>query len=539
MKYRKLSVRWTGQPDSLYRILMIPEDLSLMAAGCVILTAFHVKDPAAFAFCCDGYTTEFRPDMTDDMADTGETFADLPDEFLFRIGSVFPWEFRCRKTGRPTARSTGDYVIDGAGSGIVEDGPERLTKWLNNKEFREDFEDLDIPKENLYISNMNDQTLSWYDPVFLWASFLEKLDDADEESGGKRKIRSLKKAWKEFYTVCMDLKEAGRLPATLRELAEETCDMGDDGEDFYNDVIGIVDDLFVESADSDVVLLCRQMQELFPLDSEAGGDLVICKASSLNRLGQHDEALKCADDALHNDPEDPVFQAIAIDTLLEAGKLDEAAEYADRYRLPLEECDTSNIALFMSLQKYEELRGNIKEAERIREKVDEVRVELEDDYFQDAEDEMMDLFGDLSEEDDLEPGQILMKIIDRYDQKNSDTLWALVLSSLVYMKDHGIPVIPAIAESVEDDAYIMMDFTDQNGGRIRRIYSCEEAALRDGYVPLKKYTLPEIMDDMNVYDYAGVTIDPIAGRPRFVLTAEGFLEIMELSSSPDDSGLLS
>ena len=64
MMYRKLSVRWTVQPESLYRTFMVPEDMELQELGCLILTALHVKEYPAFEIfprnSCSGSIRFFR-----------------------------------------------------------------------------------------------------------------------------------------------------------------------------------------------------------------------------------------------------------------------------------------------------------------------------------------------------------------------------------------------------------------------------------------------------------------------------------------------
>ena len=514
-----------GQPDSLYRILMVPEDMELQELGCLILTAFHVKEYPAFEFISGGDTYECRPHAG--MSSEGEDLCaeDLPAEFLFRINTFFPWEFRCRKTGRLTTRFTGDYVIDGAGTGIMDEEPDRAAAWLqNNDSFREDFEDLDIPKENFYLNNAYQRTLSMYAWEFLWEELLKRLDDAEEEEDERLRVRTLKNAWKEFRRVCMDLRKENALPDTLRELAEETCGKVYDSEDFYDDIIGIIDELFIEDKNTDVISLCRQMKELFPLDTETNGQLLICLASSLNRLGRHTEAMEYIEQSLQNDPDDPVAQALTIDTMLQANRLDQAKKYAEKYRRPLDECDAASITLFMALQSYEERIGNSEEAQRIQRRIDEVQNELNDEDLQEAEDDLMDFLGDLSDDDDVDAGEITMKIIDRFDEDNTDAMFAVAMASLMFLKEHDVPIIPV---------------PDEDDHMIKTFYTCRKAALRDRYTKPTTCTIQDILDELSMNEYVGVTIDPIGGDDRLTVPAEVFLEIMELDTSSDDSSMMS
>ncbi|MBR3358667.1 MAG: tetratricopeptide repeat protein [Solobacterium sp.] len=525
MMYRKLSVRWIVQPESLYRVFMVPEDMELQELGCLILTAFHVKEDPVFAFIDGEDTYECRPHAG--MSTEGEDLCteDLPAEFLFRINTFFPWEFQCRKTGRLTNRFTGDYVIDGAGTGIMDEEPDKVAAWIrNNDSFREDFEDLDIPKENFYLNNAYQSTQSTYAWEFLWEELLKRLDDAEEEEDDRLRVRTLKNAWKEFRRVCMDLRKENALPDTLRELAEETCGEGYDSEDFYDDVIGIIDDLFIEDKNTDVISSCRQMKELFPLDRETNSALLICLVSSLNRLRRYKEAMSHIEQALQNDPDDPIAQAMTIDTMIQSGRMDQAKKYAEKYRRPLEECDTSNLVLFMALQNYEEYVGNDEEAERIRRTVEEVRKELDDEDYQEEEDDLMGFLSGLAEDDEADPGEISMQIIDRFDEENNGALFAVAMASLMFLKEHDVPVISV---------------PDEDDHLVRTFYTCSEAALRDRYTKQTTCTIQDILDELSLNEYAEVSIDPIGGEDRFTVPAEVFLEIMELDASSDDSSLMS
>jgi hypothetical protein len=178
----------------------------------------------------------------------------------------------------------------------------------------------------------------------------------------------------------------------------------------------------------------------------------------------------------------------------------------------------------MALQSYEERIGNSEEAERIQRRIDEVQNELNDEDLQEAEDDLMDFLGDLSDDDDVDAGEITMKIIDRFDEDNTDAMFAVAMASLMFLKEHDVPIIPV---------------PDEDDHMIKTFYTCREAALRDRYTKPTTCTIQDILDELSMNEYVGVSIDPIGGDDRLTVPAEVFLEIMELDTSSDDSSMMS
>ena len=136
----------------------------------------------------------------------------------------------------------------------------------------------------------------------------------------------------------------------------------------------------------------------------------------------------------------------------------------------------------------------------------------------------MGFLSGLAEDDEADPGEISMQIIDRFDEENNGALFAVAMASLMFLKEHDVPVISV---------------PDEDDHLVRTFYTCSEAALRDRYTKQTTCTIQDILDELSLNEYAEVSIDPIGGEDRFTVPAEVFLEIMELDASSDDSSLMS
>ena len=368
-----------------------------------------------------------------------------------------------------------------------------------------------------------------------WFDTLEqKMTEARLAPDQEEELEHWLDAFEEFCSICMRLREAGRLPDTFKELAEFP-DAPDGLESLYTQLLP---NLFINSRFEEVCSVCGRLVSLFPDDRDL--QYMVCDVypMGLMHTGRLAEAESFLRSFLGTELDRPAFRGLHLSILAQMGDFERGDAIYAEYDEPGLECGIDTLFLFQGMKEYQEAKGNSEEANRLEQIIKDTENRLSES-----------MFGSPAydpEAWDARSGQELVqqlcRLIDLYTEDQSAMINAGIASLLTEIAALDLEFYPVTRTwtGIEEQLFV----TDEEEKMYPVFYTCKEAAERDGSELSVGVPFSWIVEEAEESGYAGIVLDPLHGELRFSLSLADLQRINAIAGDMadddgDTSGLLS
>jgi hypothetical protein len=542
MLYRKIRVSQLDDTKKLYRVMFVPEEISLYHLASVLIRAFRGDEDDMYRFVSSrgNYVLSCDMEYPDDRLMSDCILEDPGTAYKFIYDYVDSWEFEVRLLDetKELDSSLMGIVIEGAGAGVWQDDRSGYTRLLSecaegNPVISAHYD----PPYNLDLIKVTD-TFAQINPVLetsrlaeepypdedeydgdsgVWTKFNELYDSAygafpDKSNDGKIWLET----WAEFSNVCAQLKENGELPETFIELVRN-----------HNDFMGwdlpgsLADHLPDYELYEELWQIMNELDSMFRMEGDYIFEVFRGKWEALCGLGRNEELLLLSRDMYRKYPGNMtvriyLLKAYDIHKMYKEG-LEMIRSVLDKEG---DECNENNVGFFHEAAGFADSAGEKKLAGKLAEAAREEFLRLqetgEDDFLED--DDYHDVLEDFRSEMLAHLGEAVRKVCASGDPEDMFNL----ISGLALMAKYGCEVYVPYQDG-RDGGISMATMDDDRSYLI--VYSDENVQLPAGQEMIS-VPLDELIDEIMDETADGLIIDPQQSNPYFAVVDSKMLDVI-------------
>ncbi len=454
MRYRKIRASWKDDRDTLNRLFLIDESLSVLEFTVILQKLLHMEFSHLFQIMFS--KRYFQPARFSEYGcENIESLSwdDLPRKFSFEYDFGDSWMFEIFVFKKLTEINDTRPVIllEGSGAGIWEDERYAFTLYKNEGELPQQDEYEDFMPWNLdYLKDLNstldymheqeqarieafmaeefEQVVSKLQNVMScgdhWDAYngalsIIRIPDLDEKNQISASIRAITG----FFNAVEAMSQQGVLPKTMEELQSF-----ENGPDDYTGIIDDVPDILLEQGKYEYCLeTMKKLQFFFPQDEELKHSTDGAVMGCLCGLSRFEEAHKLLDeyDQILDDPQMKAVNRARVN--LAEGKLAEAERLLAPYISEDTEATEDNYRLLMCAYELYRQTDPAK-AEMISDKLDQI-------------DQL--LFPDEDDTGFTEANEELRFAVERFRDHQSQYRYSIASAVFIMLyQDNGNVILP-------------------------------------------------------------------------------------------------
>lgn len=519
MLYRKIRVSQLDDTKKLYRVMFVPEEITLFHLAQVLIRTFRGYEGALYSFIGDGFTWipgfRVRNDHTKLMGGSHLEDPGSAYKFLYDLDDAWEFEVRLSNETRELDSELPVIVTEGKGAGVWQDEHEDYMRLLsavyrNESGLDEMFDlpyNLDIETVAETFDEINpalETSILAEDPYpgetddesyTIWTVFNEIYNDAriGFMTGNDGKIWL--EAWEEFRKVCTQLREEDRLPDSWDDLCMENPNF--DGDDLITD---LAEELPDYGLCAQLWQIMNEAENMFEADDdEFVLDIFYGKWEALKGLGRYEELMRLSKDMYRKYPYENVTRVDLLEAYKIHGMYDEGMTLI---RKVLEEddneCNEDNLNFFEKAADFAYKAGD--------KELGAWLTKVSDDEF-DREQGEPDEYFTMTEQEKAMNAELLARLRKACEDYSSDgkpDRIYLVITELTLLLINGgevyVPFKPGINGGIGMAA---MD----DGRHYLTIYTDEHTELPGGQ-EIRSIPLVRLLTDFFDETVDGIIIDP-------------------------------